>query len=159
MKLIHVFSLFLILSAFTYAQDSDSLFLEGQFVIKYCCMNYEKAIIDLEKIDDSTSVYRLVFNKLRGKNPYNLRREDTITINISLQIQQLYLAYSYRYRTVNLNDEELIVYRHKPETDKIENNVFFMFNYDILPDYHIQKKCPKRLIHKPNLLWMQLYSW
>ena len=162
MKLMLLLPLFLILNAFTtYAQDlhSETLFLEGQFVISYCCMNYNKAIIDLEKIDDSTSIYRLVFDKPYSKNPHYLKKDDTITINISLQSQQFILAYSYRYQTVNLNAESLMVYRRKPDIDKIENNAFFMLDYDILPGYHIKKKCPRRLIHKTNLLWLQLYSW
>lgn len=162
MKYRFLFSYFVIFNAvISFAQElqMDTLFFEGDYVVRYCCVKKKKAIVDFEKVDDSTAVYRLVFDKPFDKNLDELSKNDTIPFEYQLLFQRGFLEYSYRYLTINLDGEWLMVYRPKSGTYENKKIIFFIVKDDILPDYYIPKKCPRRIIHKPKRWWMRLYRW
>lgn len=145
------------------AQDAilDTLFFKGEIKIISCCVKKKKAVIDFVMISDTTTAYRFVFDKLVIDGQLGLTKNDTIFLEYFITFRKNFIGYhySYNYLTYNLDNELLIVYRQRTRSNDDVINKFFMVKGDILPDYYISKKCPKRIIHSQNSWLEKWFKW
>lgn len=129
------------------SQEWDTLSFQGEYLVQCACVKKKVVVVDVEDVNDSSMVWRLMFEE--GLNDAKDELNDGDTLHMNMYFPFTGFHYSLKYAYSKYDGSTLIV--SQPKYHNRSGRVIFINDW-IGEKFHVSTKCPNSVVYRDSWL-------